>query len=156
MTYISINALGLLTCWVHVLPPNATDNFYLYLGILWIIFTVVAIARNYHIIKLAIKKRPVLEVNEICVFDCVNGIRYYWDDIDEVSAYENSSLHLKIIDPVKYLVQFKRGVDRFYSYSKKKKVFIINLDCVKENYKDLVNKLNDLSITALEIQEKNN
>ncbi len=103
-------------------------------------------------IKLALKRRPLLEVDIVGIVDHVRRIKYNWNDIEEVID-GGDSLSINVNNPAVYLKQFKTGIDKFYAFSKRNKVFTISLDFVKADRKDLINKLNDFSIKALELQE---
>jgi hypothetical protein len=144
--------------WIHVIGPRHSSvgsfDFYFYLsaGIIWLLIIIIGLVRMYAIIGLVLKKHPLLEVNEVWLYDYVNDIKFYWDDIEEISNDEYVLL-LKAYDPSKYLNQFRRPIDSFYSYSKKKKVFKISLDYIKADLKNLGETLNNFSIQALAIQE---
>ncbi|MFC0518337.1 STM3941 family protein [Mucilaginibacter angelicae] len=148
------HALWLCICWIHVIR-SASSNFsyfYFFAGIVWVLLTVFRFIKLHNLISLALKKQPLLEANENYLYDHVSGIKFYWDDIEEISNDEYVLL-LKTYDPSKYLSQFRRPIDRFYNYSKKKKVFKISLDYIKADLKNLGETLNNFSILALAIQE---
>ncbi|SEO82466.1 hypothetical protein [Mucilaginibacter sp. OK283] len=107
--------------------------------------------RNYNLIKVALTKQAVLEVDETCIYDRVNNMKYCWDDIEEVTAIDDILL-LSMYQPQGYVAKTS-AIKRFRIYSKKKKAFRIDLDCVKSTRKELVNTLDDFSIRAIEIQQ---
>lgn len=150
--------LWLFICWLHVIRSlvNNTQGFDLYFylccGVIWILKALVDFPGLYTTISLAFKKQPLLEANESYLYDHVSGVKFYWDDIEEISNDEYVLL-LKTYEPSKYLKQFRRPIDRFYSYSKKKKVFKISLDYIKADLKNLGETLNNFSIQALAIQD---
>jgi hypothetical protein len=116
-----------------------------------VLLTVFRFIKLHNLISLAFKKQPLLEANESYLYDHVSGVKFYWDDIEEICNDEYVLL-LKAYEPSKYLKQFRRPIDRFYSYSKKKKVFKISLDYIKADLKNLGETLNNFSIQALAIQ----
>jgi hypothetical protein len=150
--------LWLFFCWLKVIRDLSNNTggfdlyFYLCCGSIWVLKAIVDFPGQFTIIWLAIKKQLLFEANEVYLYDHVSGIKFYWDDIEEVNN-EEFVLHVKMHDPSKYLTQFKNPIDRFNYYSKKKKVFIINLSNLKADYKNLEQTLNDFSIQALTIQE---
>jgi hypothetical protein len=126
-------------------------HFYLWVGVFWVILTFLIIKRNYNLIKLALTKQAILEVDETCIYDRVNNMKYCWDDIEEVTAIDDILL-LLMYQPQEYTAKIS-AIKRFRIYSKKKKAFRIDLDCVKSTRKDLVNTLDDFSLRAIEIQQ---
>jgi hypothetical protein len=78
-------------------------------------------------------------------------MKYCWDDIEEVTAIDDILL-LLMYQPQEYTAKIS-AIKRFRIYSKKKKAFRIDLDCVKSTRKDLVNTLDDFSLRAIEIQQ---
>jgi hypothetical protein len=98
--------------------------------------------------------KPILEIDEVCIFDCVKNIRYYWDDIDEVYQI-GCILYIKTYDPEKYIGHFKNLLSRYYNYSKREKAFDVNLDCLKVDIKMLLFQLDQYSIKAQEMEKGN-
>lgn len=154
LKYNTFNVVVWLSiCCIHVFWPRSSEHghFYLWIGVFWLIATFLIIKRNYHLIKFAVTKQAILEVDEACIFDRVNMMKYYWDDIEEVTVIDDILL-LLMYQPEEYTSKMS-AIMRFRIYSKRKKVFRIDLDCVKSVRKDLVNTLDDFSVRAIEIQQ---
>lgn len=154
LKYNTFNVLVWLTiCCIHVFWPRSSEHghFYLWIGAFWVIMTFLIVMRNYNLIKVALTKQAVLEVDETCIYDRVNNMKYCWDDIEEVTAIDDILL-LSMYQPQGYVAKTS-AIKRFRIYSKKKKAFRIDLDCVKSTRKELVNTLDDFSIRAIEIQQ---
>jgi hypothetical protein len=140
----------------HILwqPKSGIDKFYYYLAVFGGMVIIIHIINNYKLIILVLRKKPLLEANEICVFDCVNNIKYYWTDINTIDANEDDrTLYIDVNDPAKYLSFFGNFYNRYYHYSKRKKRFNIDLDCVKAHMKSLITTLDNYSIQAQEVEE---
>ncbi|MEO3406917.1 hypothetical protein AAFN85_23580 [Mucilaginibacter sp. CAU 1740] len=152
--------LFLVLCMVNLLGPRHghPDSFFFYVylsgAIIWLLLTVATFSKTYTVIKLALKKQPLLEANEVWLHDCVSGRKFYWDDIEEV-INDKSVLEIKIYDPEPYLSAPKGLFRRWFFKKESKKVFKIDLSYLKANFENLTNTLNDFSIKAMELKAEN-
>lgn len=154
-------SIGVLICTLffacHILwrpkyGKSEIDSFYYYGTAVWSIALIVHIINNYKLIIKALKKEPLFEANETYVFDSVSNVKYYWNDIEAIDANEEDRvLYINVNDPAKYLSFFSNFYNRYHYYSKRKKRFNLDLDCVKADMKNLITVLNNYSIQAQEM-----
>ena len=152
--------LFLVLCLVNLVGPRRshTDSFFFYVylsgAIIWLLLTVITFSRTYTVIKLALKKEPLLEANEIWLYDYVSGRKFYWDDIEEVIS-DNNVLEVKIHNSSQYLSAPKNLFRRLFYKKKSKEVFKIDLRYLKANLENLTTTLNQFSIKAMELKAEN-
>ncbi|GAA3984411.1 hypothetical protein [Mucilaginibacter dorajii] len=100
---------------------------------------------NFKSIVVAIEKKPQLEFDEICIYDRVKGVKYYWKDIEEVA--EESGSHMITAYPLKIKTDngemLKRDSPKY-----------IKLGNVDAHLSELLTMLNNYSIKALEIEQR--
>lgn len=151
------SVLFLVICLVHLIGPRRShiDSFYFYIylsgAVIWLLISASVFSKLYIVIKLVLKKEPLLEANEIWLYDHVSGRKFYWDDIEEAITYKDI-LEVKIYEPSKYLSAPKGLLRRFFYKEKRKEVFRIDLSVIKANSENLTNALNDFSIKAMELK----
>jgi hypothetical protein len=154
---VGLSLLWLLITCLHVFWPSDWEkanstHFYQYMFPIFSIMLVIHFIKIYKYILLWFKNEPMLEVNESYILDCANKLKYFWDDIENVSE-EGGILYIKVNDTEKYLTQFKNRISRRYNYSTKRDAFILRIDCVKAKTDRLINTMNDYSIKAMEMKE---
>jgi hypothetical protein len=98
------------------------------------------------LLYLMLFKKPALSINEDCIFDGLDNVKYNWDDIDEVIE-SNTLLRIKLRDPRKYLNRIGDPLQKcialltFWLYNKKSP-YVINLSLLDVNNKELLKTLN--------------
>lgn len=101
---------------------------------------------TWRFLYLILFKKPALSINEDCIFDRMDNVKYNWNDIDEVIE-SNTLLRIKLRDPRKYLNRIGDPFQRcialltFWLYDKKSP-YVINLSLLDANNKELLKTLN--------------
>jgi hypothetical protein len=100
---------------------------------------------NFKSIVVAIEKKPQIEFDEVCIYDRVEGVKYYWKDIEEI-AEESGSLMI-----ITYPIKIKTGVGETLKRDSPKYIKLGNVDA---HLSELLTMLNNYSIKALEREQK--
>lgn len=100
---------------------------------------------NLKSVLVAIKKKTQLEFDEICIYDRVEGVKYYWKDIEEVTE-ESGSLMITT-----YPIKIKTGNGEMLKRDSPKYIKLGNVDA---HLSELLTMLNNYSIKALEIEQR--
>jgi hypothetical protein len=155
-----------------------TQRFYN--GVIWLILPILYAVKSYHqtgkfdlfwilmtllfwcghlrpvltIFFLKVLNRPILTANDNFVFDHYQGVKYYWEDIDEIVA-DYETLHVQLNEPRKYINQipYYRLIDSLkYRLFKIKPDFSIDMYLIKikkgEN-KLFLEKLDECSLASI-------
>ena len=122
------------------------NELFHYTYILWLFIAALRLAVYKNYFLLIFRNRPVLEANEIYIFDLANNIKYYWEDIDEIYE-DNAYLYLKLYNPNKYLEKIRNPLKRFI-IGVSGALFKINIDMVNINHLALIEILDNYSIQA--------
>jgi len=104
-------------------------------------------------VRLAILRRPLLEITEEYIHHHVYNVKYYWADIDEIEPADNT-LYIKIYDNAISPVKDKNALIRYFVHSQKSNRYTIDLKYIKGSHNKLFSLLNDYSIPSLELEGK--
>lgn len=133
-------------------PSNVLSlTFFLVLSC--IILLAFYIYRSFNMVRLAILKRPLLEITEEFIHHHVYNVKYFWADIDEIEPADNT-IYIKMYDKAISPVKNKNGLIRYFVYAKKNNMYAIDLTYVKGSHNKLFDVLNDYSIQSLELANK--
>ena len=124
-----------------------------FLALACIVLLVIYACRNFNMVRLAILKRPLLEITEEYIHHHVYNIKYYWADIDEIEPADNT-IYIKMYDKTISPVKDKNALTRYFVYAKKNNMYTIDLTYVKGSHNKLFDVLNDYSIPSLELEGK--
>lgn len=151
-----VSALWMLTSLLNV---NRHFDYRTRTGFEWVFFFIffwsLFLPQLLTVLYFVLLKKPIFTANELYIYDHYEGIKYYWEDIEEIVA-DLDNIEVKLIDPVSYLKNRKRLFSKFramikyYIFNSKPK-FIIDTQFIiikKGEHKLFIDALNNLSITA--------
>ena len=137
-------------CFLH---HNFKYRFFHYSYILWLVIALSRwiVYRPY--IYLMVKAKPVLIVNDVFVDDRARGIKYYWNDIEEIYE-DNGYLFISLYQPVDYFAKINNPVKRYltkllYKPGSSPTPYKINIDMINVSPDALLQLLDDYSLQAL-------
>jgi|SRR6185503_12940481 len=107
---------------------NST-GFMHYSFVLWLVIGLIRGYNYFNYFVLSVNKKPVLIVDEICISDEANQIKYYWEDILGMTE-QNLYLYIKVKDPDAYLRRISNPVRKFIIGASGPS-FRLNLDLIK-------------------------
>ena len=117
-----------------------------YFFILWLIIAMVRGYNYFNYFVLSLNKKPVLIINETCISDEANQIKYYWNDILAMTE-QNLYLYIKIKDPDAYLQRISNPFRKFV-IGASGPAFKINLDLIKCDPEVLIDLINEANPVA--------
>jgi hypothetical protein len=121
---------------------SAVASWFIYIGFAFNLISL--FYSNLRSILIAINKEPQLEFDEVCIYDHVKNVKYYWAGIDEIEE-ENGSLMIKMYPVAK---QTSTGQILIRQAPK-----TIRLGNVNAYLSELLTMLNSYSIKALNTEK---
>ena len=118
-------------------------GFMHYSFILWLIIALIRGYNYFNYFVLSINKKPVLIINNTCISDEANQIKYYWDDILAMTE-ENLYLYIKVKNPEAYLQRIGNPVRKFIVGISGPR-FRLNLDLIKCDPEVLIELIDDIN-----------
>ena len=118
-----------------------TTGFMHYSFILWLIIALIRGYNYFNYFILSINKKPVLIINDACISDEANQIKYYWDDILAMRE-ENLYLYIKVKNPNAYLKRISNPLRKFI-VGASGPTFRLNLDLIKCDPEVLIELIDD-------------
>ncbi len=121
-------------------------GFLHYSFIVWLTLALVRGYNYFNYFVLSINKKPVLIINEICISDEANQIKYYWQDILGLTE-QNLYLYIKVKNPDAYLQRISNPVRKFI-IGVSGPSFRLNLDLIKCEPEVLIELIDDMNPVA--------
>jgi hypothetical protein len=143
----SLSALIVLFSSMFFFSKNKHDYFYYITAGTYLLLLSIIISRLVKLLYFFLRKKPVLIVNELYIFDCYDDEKFYWIDILEVVVETNSVLMIELNKPDKYLKKSKKLFSRFLK-PRSRYYIPLHLNLNEADAKEFTEKLNDYSIAA--------
>jgi len=153
VTQILLIVVLLFSTGRHLFAPVHESGFWRYDYILLALTAFLWLIQFYRSIYACLFNKPILTVNETCIYDFVTDTTYYLKDIEGI--YEKKTfLYLNLYNPKDYLDKIgnphrRLVVKRWFNSNNNRPLFIINTDLIDAKRSFVLEKLNNYRLQAL-------